>query len=503
MKLFTSQQIREIDKFTIENKPIASIDLMESAANELFKKIAFDFSNEEKLIIFAGPGNNGGDGLALARMLTLAKYDTITVFCDFSANISADCKINLKRLESTKNAILINADEPNNLPNIENRIVIDCLFGTGLARPIEGYFAKVISIINSSTNTIISVDIPSGLFGEDNSNNNGEIVRANKTYTIGYLPISSMFAQNYPFYGDISVLDIGLLKTVETELNTPYYIIDKKCVSEFRRLRKRFEHKGNFGHSLIIAGSFTKAGAAVLAAKACLKSGTGLLTVHVPIKLIDVLQATIPEAMVSDDKDECVFSGIDNFANYSAAGIGPGLGADKKSVAAFAEFIKAFDKPLVIDADGLNILASNKKLIKHLKPGTILTPHPKEFERLFGSFESTFQSVEFMRDFTKNTGIIIIRKDGITAISIPNGKVYFNNNGNPGMATGGSGDVLTGIIASLLAQNYKPEMAAILAVYLHSVAGDFALKQSCWESLTATNIVESLHLAFRALNIDY
>jgi ADP-dependent NAD(P)H-hydrate dehydratase / NAD(P)H-hydrate epimerase len=500
MKIYTSSQIREIDKYTIENEPITSIDLMERAAIELYKSISTDLIwINQKLIIFCGIGNNGGDGLALGRFFMENDYDVVTVLCKFSDNISSDCKTNLERLQNIENANLLILEDTSNLPNLEDRIIIDCLFGTGLTRKVEGKFEDIINYINSSGNTVFSVDIPSGLFGEDNSTNDGAIIKAKATYTLAYTPLAYFFASTNKYFGHLNVLDIGLLAEAESKITTPYFNIERDDVLKLRRYRSRFGHKGIYGHSLLISGSYTKAGAAILCAKACMRGGTGLLTVHVPSKLVDVLQISVPEAMISLDENQTCFSGISDFDKYSAVGIGPGLGTDEKTVAAFTEFAKNCKNPLVIDADGLNILAMQPELISVLKPSTILTPHPKEFERLFGKFESEYHCIEFMRDFSQRTGIIIVRKDGITAISSGEGQVYFNDAGNPGMATGGSGDVLTGLILSLLAQGYEPDRAANMGVYIHSTAGDLAYRKKDAEGLIASDIINYIPKAFKQL----
>jgi NAD(P)H-hydrate epimerase len=500
MKIFTSSQIREIDAFTIANEPIASIDLMERAATELYKSISTNLIwVNQKLIIFCGTGNNGGDGLALGRMFTENGYDVITAFCKFTDNISNDCKINLERLQKTNDAKILVVEDADNLPNVEDRIIIDCLFGTGLTRKVEGKYADIINYINDSGNKVFSVDIPSGLFGEDNLTNEGAIIKADETFTLAYPPLAYFFASTNKYFGYLNILDIGLLQEAENKITTPYINVERDDALKLRRYRSRFGHKGNYGHSLLIAGSFTKAGAAVLSAKACMRGGTGLLTVHVPSKLVDVLQISVPEAMISVDQNQTCFSGISDFEKYSAVCIGPGLGTDKKTVAAFAEFVKNCKSPLVVDADGLNILAMQPELINLLKPGTVLTPHPKEFERLFGKFESEFQCIEFMRDFSKRTGIIVIRKDGITAISTGEGQVFFNDAGNPGMATGGSGDVLTGLLLALLAQGYESQEAAILGVYIHAAAGDLAYRKKDAEGLIASDIIKYLPKAFKQL----
>lgn len=498
MKLFASQQKRDIDEYCIINTPITSIDLMERAATELFYSIGAKnyFSKKNKFIIICGQGNNGGDGLALSRIFAENNYDVSCVFCNFSPNMSQECEINLQKVNKNNKLKFYSIENASQLPKFDDRVIVDCIFGTGLSRKVEGEYAKVISEINKSGNEVISVDIPSGLFGEDNSENDGVIVCADQTFCIGHLPISSMFAENEKYYGEISLIDIGLLKEIEENIDSNYYLLDKYFIKSLIKRRKKFSHKGDYGHALLIAGSYGKAGAAVLAAKACMRAGAGLLTVHLPKNLVGIMQTSLPEAMISADINESYFSEIRDFEKFSAIGIGPGLGLENSSIIEFTKFLKINSKPLVIDADGLNILSKNKKLIKYLKPGSILTPHPKEFERLFGKFSSTLKEIEFMREFSHKTGIIIVRKSAVTAISTQNGIIYFNDFGNPGMATAGAGDVLTGIITSLLAQGYSSEDSAILGVALHAKAGDLYLENNSTESLIASDIIEYLGKAF-------
>lgn len=498
MKIFTSKQIKEIENYTIVNEPISSIDLMEEAAISLLDPILEKIETEDEFqfYIVCGPGNNGGDGLALARLYQELGFKVITVFCDFSTNISPECKINLNKLKKIKTHKLFSITKAEELPDFEDSIIIDCIFGKGLNRKITGEYAKLIEKINNVDNTVISVDIPSGLFGEDNSDNDGAIIRANYTFSFNYRPLAALFTENQKYFGELELVELLFLKEIEKKIKSPYYVLINEMFKSILVERERFVHKGNFGHALLIAGSYGKAGAAVLAAKACMRTGIGLLTLHVPEKLVDILQISVPEAMLTIDENDKYVSKIEDLEKYNVIGIGPGLAVNDITENAFANFLKTNTKPIVIDADGLNIIAKNKELLKFLKPGTILTPHPKEFERLFGKFNSEFNEIEFMREFSKNTGVIIVKKSAITTISSPEAKVYFNTLGNPGMATAGSGDVLTGIITSLLAQNYSAINAALLGVYLHALAGDFVSFKIGVEALIASDIVEKLKKCF-------
>lgn len=492
MKLFKSSQIQEIDKYTIENEPIASFDLMERAAKAVFEEIVKVFSKEFNFCVIAGPGNNGGDGLVIARLLLIAGYSVKVFYLRFTKSISEDCNLNLNRLKESFPNSVAEINLVKDLKIDDNTVLIDAIFGSGLTRRIDGDFAIVIDKINNSGNIVLSVDIPSGLFGEDNSKNDGAIVKSDFTYALEFPSISMMFAENFKYFGDVKIVPIGLSREAIDNTVSDFYLIQNDYVVKNWKLRNRFDHKGIFGHLLILAGSFGKAGAATLAAKAAIKSGAGLVTAHLPGKLIDIMQISVPEVMVSIDACDEYISTIENYDNYSAIGLGPGLGTNAETARMLSKLIEKCELPIIIDADGLNLIAKNKRLLKKLKSGTILTPHPKEFERLFGKFENTWQKIEFMRKFSSENSVIIVLKGGITTISLPDGRVFFNNVGNPGMATAGSGDVLTGIIASLLAQNYSSENAAIIGVYLHARAGDVAKNKNGEMSLTASDIINCL-----------
>ncbi|MDL2262782.1 NAD(P)H-hydrate dehydratase [Bacteroidales bacterium OttesenSCG-928-I21] len=504
-KLFKSEQIKFIDNFTIKNESIESINLMERAATNILTCLSKEIDIfKRSFSIICGTGNNGGDGLALARLLCDMKIKTKVVLCNLSSNLSTDCKINLERFEKNYKGNLFIVTE-NNLSDIkidDDDIIIDCLFGSGLSRPIKENYAKIVKLINDKNNYTISVDMPSGLFGEDNSTNDGEIVKADLTLTIQFPPISSMFVENYKYYGNVLTVPIGLSKEAISQTKTNWYVSDFEYVKSKIKNREKFDHKGIYGHALIISGSYGKAGAAVLCTRACIKSGAGLVTTHVPTKLVDILQISVPEAMINiDDNDKYFSSYINGINNFSAIGIGPGIGTNSETKEALINFLHNNNIPIVVDADAINILSETNNFKNLLKVGTILTPHPKEFERLFGKFENSYERLKFMQDFSESTGVIILLKGGISSISLPNRKIYFNTGGNPGMATAGSGDVLTGIITALLAQGYNPADATILGAFIHSAAGNFAKKECGLTTMTATDIINNLSSAFKELEI--
>ncbi|HCI54565.1 MAG TPA: NAD(P)H-hydrate dehydratase [Bacteroidales bacterium] len=498
MKIFTGQQIKEIDKFTIENEPISSVDLMERAAGKIFSWIVSRFGRSHKIVVVAGPGNNGGDGLALARMLALSGYETEVFYIAFSKNVSPDWKINMERLEQTGKARLYVVNNSNEFPVFEgDAIIIDAIFGTGLSRPAEGLAAEVITRINESNCIKISVDVPSGLFTEDNSMNNKEaIVRADYTLSFQFPKLAFMFAENYIYTGEWYILDIGLHPDIISDTSTPYCFMEESLIRGLLKKRKKFDHKGIYGHGLMIAGSSVKTGAAILSAKAALRAGIGLITCHVPSKSVTSVISSLPEAMIQCDKNSEIITSVENFNEFTAVGAGPGIGKEQDTASTIYKLICECKKPLVLDADALNIIAANKEWHEKIPPDAIITPHPKEFERLAGKTDDGYSRLMCQVSFSKKHNCIVILKGAYTSISLPDGRVFFNSTGNPGMATAGSGDVLTGIILSLLAQSYRPADAALVGVYIHGLAGDIAAGKRGMESIIASDIADNLGEAY-------
>jgi hydroxyethylthiazole kinase-like uncharacterized protein yjeF len=499
MKLFRSDQIKEIDQFTIIEEPVASVDLMERAATQLLRWYLLRFERSQRIVIFAGPGNNGGDGLALARLLETNRYSPEVHYIDFTEKTSGDWKINLQRLKTETKVRIKHLGKTDQFPVISpGDIIIDAIFGSGLTRKVDGLAGEVIKLINQTGATVISIDIPSGLFCEDNSKNDYDsIVKAEYTLSFQFPKLSFMFAENAQLVGEWIVLPIGLSVNAIRNTSTPYSFLEKEDITALLKQRNKFDHKGTYGHGLLIAGSSGKMGAAVLGAKAALRTGIGLITCHVPLSGVLSVQCSLPEAMVQSDRNEKHFSEIGNTEAFSAIGIGPGIGTEPESQRALIKLLSECTKPVVIDADGLNILSLNKEWHSLIPSGAILTPHPKEFERLAGKTDNSFIRLERQIEFSMEHKCIVVLKGAHTSVSTPDGKVFFNSTGNPGMATAGSGDVLTGILLSLLAQGYKTENAAFLGVYLHGLAGDIAAEESCYESIIASDIINCLAKAFK------
>lgn len=502
MKIISSIQLKELDKYTIANEPIASIDLMERAAVELARAIARRWSTAFHLVVFAGPGNNGGDALAVARLLSLQGYQVEVFLFNTQGKLSEECQINLGRLKECGSVYFTEVSTRFDPPALtEKHLVIDGLFGSGLNKPLNGGFAAVVKYINASKSPVVAIDVPSGLMCEDNTYNiRQNMIRADVTLSIQLPKLAFFFPENEEIVGEWTLLDIGLKQEFIDTADTPYSITEESEMRRLIRPRKRFAHKGNFGHALIIAGSYGMAGASILAARACLRSGVGLLTVHAPIHNHDLLQSTVPEALVQTDIHERYFAGPVDTDPYQAIAIGPGLGQEQDTALALMEQIQGCPLPLVLDADAINILSSYRNRLSKLPKRCILTPHIKELERLIGKCMDTYERLTKTKELAAYLQSYIVVKGAWTTVVTPEGNCYFNPTGNPGMATAGSGDVLTGILTALLAQGYPQEEACRLGVYVHGLAGDIAADRKGEMGLMASDLIEALPEAWKKLS---
>lgn len=503
MKILAGPQIRELDKYTIEHEPIKSIDLMERAAAKVARAIASRWDAGTPIIIFAGPGGNGGDGLAVGRMLAAEGYEVSAWLFNISGRLSQDCETNKQRLEETPGVAhfeeVTQEFEP---PKLEKgRLVVDALFGSGINKPLAGGFASLVKYINSSEADVVSIDVPSGLMTEDNTYNvKANIIRATLTLTLQTIKLSFLFAENQEFLGNLEVLDIGLSREGMEKLPSAYSMLEAGQVRSLLRPRDPFAHKGSMGHALLIAGNHGMAGASVLATKACLRGGAGKVTTHVPRLNNMILQVSVPEAVVQLDGDDTMFTSPVDTQGFSALGIGPGLGQSEQTALALIAQLRRTQVPIVVDADALNILAGRRSWLNQLPKGVIMTPHPGELDRLVGapsanSFERLTKAVEL----AERTGSFIILKGHYSALCLPDGNVVFCPTGNAGMATAGSGDVLTGLLAALLARGYSQPEAAKLGTYLHGLSGDLAARDIGMESLMASDIIDYMPKAFREI----
>ena len=502
MKLFTSAQIQELDKYTIEHEPIKSIDLMERAAKAITTAIMNKWTEHTPVVVFAGPGNNGGDALAVARLLAVEGFSVNAYLFNIHNKLSPNCEINKKRLIEDKRVsfseIILDFDPPELKTET---LVVDGLFGTGLDKPLMGGFASLIKYINQSQAKVVSIDIPSGLMCEDNTYNiRTNIIQADLTLTLQQKKLAMLMPDIQGFIGKLKVLDIRLSHEYISKTEAPYHIIEETELRPILRVRNDFVHKGNMGHALIIAGSYGMAGAAVLATKACLRSGVGKVTVHTPRRNYNIMQVSIPEAVLQIDCEETFFSESVDCNDFDSLGIGPGLGQNENSAIALISQLRRTSCPIVVDADALNILANHQAWMQQLPKGIILTPHPAEFDRLAGSASnSSYDRLMRARDLAEHMSGYILLKGHYSALCLPNGHIVFNPTGNSGMATAGSGDVLTGMITALLARGYNQTEACMLGMYLHGLAGDLAVKETGKESLLASDIIRFIPQAFKRI----
>lgn len=502
MKIFTSAQIKELDKFTIENEPISSLSLMERAAQTMTRSITELWGTATPVVVFAGPGNNGGDALAIARLLADRGYQVTVYLFNISGHLSPDCAANKRQLEENKHIEqFFEVTQEFDPPVLdEQTLVIDGLFGSGLNKPLAGGFASLVKYINASPSKIVSIDTPSGLMAEDNTYNiKANIIRAYLTLTLQQPKLSFLFAENQQFIGQLRILDIRLSQEGIQKMDASYTIIEENDIRNSLLPRSPYAHKGQMGNALLIAGSYCMAGAAVLAAKACLRSGVGKLTISSPKRNIPVLQQAVPEAVIKTGTEETIFAESIDTEEYNALGIGPGLGQSEQTAIALIAQLRRTQCPMIADADAINILANHRAWIQQLPKGIILTPHPKEFDRLEGHSADSYERLTKACNLAERLQGIVILKGHYTAICMADGHVMFNPTGNAGMATAGSGDVLTGIITGLLARGYQPKEACMVGVYLHGLAGDLAAAELGEESLLASDIIQYLPRAFKRL----
>lgn len=498
IKILNASQIREADQYTISYEPVSSIDLMERASAAFTQWFASRFPVSERVLIFCGKGNNGGDGLAIARMLHQAGFDPEVFIVSHSQKSSPDFLTNLQRLKQQLSCCFIDSEEDFPTKIQEGSIIIDAIFGSGLSKPLEGIAKQVCVKINDLKLTVVAVDIPSGLFMDSPNSAADCIIRATFTVSFELPKLAFLLPQNEDFVGEWETVKIGLSKEFIEKADTKYYYTD--TVEPLLKPRNKFSNKGTFGSALLIAGSQGMMGAAVLAARACMRSGAGKMQVYVPASGNDILQISVPEAMTVNSPGENYITTVwktEDTEKFDAVGVGPGLGTYQDLALSLASLLKTCRKPLVIDADGLNILNSAKgkelNLLSLIPAGSVLTPHHREFQRLTGkTWTNDYEKLKFLSDFAVEHQVIICLKGHHTAIALPDGSVHFNSTGNSGMATAGSGDVLTGMILAFLAQGYSPEKAAIISVFEHGRAGDRAAALRSERSVIAGDIIENI-----------
>ncbi len=502
MKLFQTSSIRELDRLTMEMEPISSLELMNRAAAAIFEAIRMQLDAQNSILVVAGAGNNGGDALCVARLLLESGYKVEVMLCQPDAKVSRDTLEQLIRLQQTEGAVIHSIDSAEILDLFHGdwSVQIDGLFGTGLNRPLQGYYANVVAWMNQQQLFTVSIDLPSGLFGEDNrSNLYTSIVRANLTVGLQFPRLAYLMPENESFVGNWKLVDIGIHPTAIAQTATTFGYTTREDAAGMVQKRSNFAHKGSFGKVLLATGCQEMTGAAILSAMAALRSGAGLVYVHTPEKAVPIIQSTIPEALIinADTADL-------NPDSFDAVGIGSGIGSEPVQQRFLERLLSEKHRKLVLDADALNYLSTNRQWLDCLPENCILTPHPKECDRLLGVASSSgYERLEKALAFAVKHRIYVLLKGAYTACIEPDGTCWFNSNGNPGMATAGSGDVLTGIIVSLLAQGYTHSDACRLSVFLHGLSGDLALTIQSFESLIASDIANSLGQAFNTLRNEY
>ncbi len=501
MRIPTAEQIRAWDAFTIKHAPITSVDLMERAARVFTEWFVARYPDVQRPVcIFAGTGNNGGDGVAVARLLHQRGYEVKLFICQFNARQSADFQEQIARLPAHGAIQTCWLRSPSDAPFVgEGAVIIDALFGTGLTRPLEGVWAAMVEWLNHLPAEKVAIDMPSGLFADQPST--GPCVQANKTFCFEVPRKAFFFPENAGRVGEWSFGSIGLLPEFwKLQEVSDHYLTAENVVLLVKK-RPRHSHKGTYGHALLMCGRQGSMGAAVLAARACMRSGVGLLTAHVPRCGYEIMQTCVPEAMCSEDLKDDYLTDLPELSPYNAIGIGCGIGQAAATAQVLKRLLQKTQVPLVLDADALNILAKRKEWLAFLPSGAILTPHPKEFERLFGPTGNSFERNALQKAQAKALGVYIVLKGAFTSIACPDGTCWFNSTGNPGMATGGSGDVLTGILTALLAQGYTPLETCLLGVYLHGLAGDLAAARYSQPGMIAGDIVVHLGDAWREISL--
>ena len=497
MKIFNAEKIKDLDKLTIDKQQITSLELMERAALQAFLWLVNHFQDKKKVYhLFCGVGNNGGDGLVIARMLKQNYFDVHVYVVPFNDTISPDFDSNLDRLKESNLAYeVINA--ASEFPDIaENHVIVDAIFGIGLTREMDSWLQLLIQKINYHKSFKVSIDVPSGLFLDKKTT---IAIHSDVVLTFQIPKLSFYIPDNEQFINEIVILPIDLDERAIDFIPTNYYYTDLNEIKKRYKPISKFSHKGTKGHVLLIGGCYGKIGAMVLASQAALRSGCGLATVNTPKCGYEILQIASPEAMVITDENYHKITKISFDFEPKAIGIGMGIGQDFETAKAFYEFLKSNTIPLIVDADALNILSEHNDWLQLLPKNSILTPHPKELERLIGTWKDDFEKIDKVKYFAKEHQLVVLIKGAFTLI-IDKKNVFVNSSGNQALATGGSGDVLSGMITSFRAQGYCAVDASILGVYFHGRTADIAMNDMGYEAFIASDIVRYLGKVFLELN---
>lgn len=504
MKLFTNDNIRAIERYSIEHDGVTEYDLVDRVAEGVVSEINSRWRPNKHTVIFAGPGNNGADALAVARRLAETGFKPSVYLFNIGGNkLSATCRRYRDELLSSWSSIAFSEVVSRfTIPEINSStLVIDGLFGSGLRDQLTGGFMALVRYINESNASVVSIDVPSGLFADWNGNSlSRNIVHADLTLCVQFPRISFFLSDNAEIVGEWKILDIGLSREAIASTPTNFHLVEEVEVKRLLRRRTEFCSKADFGSCRIIAGRYGMAGASVLACRGAIRSGVGKVTLHAPQCAFEVIQSSVPEALFEADRDKIMLTDAHTSHRYDAEGIGPGLGTDDMTVNAVESYLKNIaQRPVVIDADAINCMAIRPSMLNHVPQLSVLTPHAGEFDRLFGEQSTAESRLIKAIDVSAYHNILILLKGRYTALVRPDGKVYFNSSGSPALATAGSGDVLTGVITSLMAQKYKPEVSALLGAYIHGVAGELAAEDHGQYGVTASDVALCIGKAIKRI----
>jgi ADP-dependent NAD(P)H-hydrate dehydratase / NAD(P)H-hydrate epimerase len=499
MKIFSAAQIRACDAYTIKASGIRPIELMERAALRCVNWITDHMPKDTLFVVLCGSGNNGGDGLAITRLLHRRGYGIKAFLLELGSERTPDCETNYQNLLALDRDLVATVAPGTFITDIpQNIVIIDTILGTGINRPVTGWLSTFIKQLNNLPNRKIAIDMPSGLSADNAPAAEDIIIRASDTLSFQFLKRVMLHPESAPFTGRVHIIDIGLDSTFINATHSHYNTIDREYITSIYKKRSDFSHKGTMGRVLIAGGEYGKIGAMVLSSKAALRAGAGLVTTILPECGYNILQTAVPEAMCQTSGSNTVEI-ISNWETADAIAIGPGLGTSPTAAKALSTFLESCTRPVVLDADALNIIAAHPDLLGKLPKGSVITPHPKEFGRIFGENTNSMVQVDHARIQAMRYNINIILKGHHTAVINSDGDCRYNTTGNAGMATGGAGDVLTGILTGLLAQGYAPYEAAVLSVYLHGLAGDLAAADLSQEALIAGDIIAYLGKAYLSL----
>lgn len=502
MKIFTNSEIRQIDQYTIDNEGVSSMELIERVADGVAAEIAARWRPSKPVVVFAGPGNNGADALCVARLLGDQGYRCHVYLFNIGGNrLRQECSECRDRLHESTNVGLTEVIDTFMMPDLQsNFLIVDGLFGSGLREPLKGGFSYLVQRINESGATVVSIDIPSGLAGDWNPVLvSRDVIHATLTLAVQHPRLAFFIADNAELIGEWKTLDIGLSEKAAAKTEARFYLIEEADVHRTLRQRKLFSSKADYGSAIIYAGCYGMMGAAVLSARGALRAGVGKVTVESPKCGYSILQTSVPDAMFSHNSGEMSLDRIRPAHRYDAVAIGPGIGVREETVRALEDFLSSVKSPVILDADALNCIASKPSMLNLIPVLSILTPHAGEFDRLFGQHTSAESRLRKAIEMARYYNVIIVLKGYHTAIIRPDGKVYFNSSGTPAMATPGSGDVLTGVIAALTAQGYKPEVAAHVGVFVHGIAGELAAEEHGVYGVTASDIADNVGRAIKAI----